>query len=120
MNIEQLQEYSDAWNRHDIDRIMHFMTDDCVFETGAGHDACGTRYEGLDEVKKRFIEVWESIPDIRFENARHFVHNDRGCSEWTLTGTRPDGTKLELNGCDLFTFRDGKIRVKNSFLKKRG
>jgi hypothetical protein len=40
-------------------------------------------------------------------------------SEWTFTGTRMDGTRVEVNGCDLFTFRDGKIAVKNSFRKNR-
>ena len=34
MNKEQLQDYSDAWNEHDIDRIMEYMTVDCVFEPG--------------------------------------------------------------------------------------
>ena len=42
---------------------------------------------------------------------------DRGVSEWTFTGTRSDGTRVEVNGCDLLTFRDGKIAVKNAFRK---
>jgi hypothetical protein len=46
--------------------------------------------------------------------ARHFVCGDRGVSEWTFTGTRTDGTRVEMNGCDIFTFRDGKIALKNS------
>jgi len=28
-------------------------------------------------------------------------------------------TRHDLDGCDLFTFRDGKIAVKNSFRKNR-
>ena len=32
---------------------------------------------------------------------------DRGASEWTLTGTTTDGVRLEVRGCDLWTFRDG-------------
>ena len=44
---------------------------------------------------------------------------DRGCSEWTFTATRPDGSNIEIDGCDLFTFEAGKIRVKNSFVKNR-
>ena len=34
MNTTQLQDYANAWNGHDIDRIMDYMTFDCVFETG--------------------------------------------------------------------------------------
>ena len=33
--------------------------------------------------------------------------------EWTFSGTRPDGARVEVTGCDLFTFQDGKIAVKN-------
>ncbi len=30
-----------------------------------------------------------------------------------------DGTRVEVHGCDLFTFRDGKIFLKNSYRKNR-
>ncbi|MBE2241274.1 MAG: nuclear transport factor 2 family protein, partial [Burkholderiaceae bacterium] len=32
VSIEVLQEFAEAWNRHDVDALMSFMTDDCVFE----------------------------------------------------------------------------------------
>lgn len=35
MNAADLEAYTNAWNAHDIDTIMAYMTDDCVFETGA-------------------------------------------------------------------------------------
>jgi ketosteroid isomerase-like protein len=40
-------------------------------------------------------------------------------SEWTFAGTRLDGSRFEVNGCDVFTFRDGKIAIKNSYRKNR-
>ena len=119
MTIDDLQAYSDAWNAHDIDRIMALMTDDCVFLTGGGSEHYGTRYEGYETVKARFIEVWTELPDVRFENASHFVQGSRGCSEWTFIGTKENGEKVEIDGCDLFTFIDGKIAIKNSYIKQR-
>ena len=119
MNIADLESYSDAWNQHDIERIMAFHTEDCVFETGGGSEIFGTRFEGYDIVRARFIEVWTEIPDVHFSKGTHFVSGDRGCSEWTISGTLADGNRLETNGCDLFTFREGKIWVKNSLLKNR-
>jgi len=119
MNEHDLKKYSDAWNAHDIDQIMSFHTDDCVFETGGGTEIYGTRISGYNAVRLRFIEVWTDLPDVRFENGTHFVSGNRGCSEWTFVATRPDGSSLEMNGCDLFTFEDGKIKVKNSLLKNR-
>ncbi len=119
MKIDDLENYSAAWNAHDIDRIMAYMTDDCVFETGGGAEQYGTRYAGAAEVRQRFIEVWTEIPDVRFENGLHFVQDNHGCSEWTFVGTRKDGTRIEIDGCDLFTFENGKIKSKRSYLKHR-
>jgi ketosteroid isomerase-like protein len=95
------------------------MTKDCVFEASAGAEVCGTRYVGVESVRAAFTEVWAIFPDARWSNARHFVQGDRGVSEWTFTGARPDGTCLEVHGCDLFTFREGKIALKNSYRKNR-
>jgi steroid delta-isomerase-like uncharacterized protein len=114
-----LQAFADAWNRHDIDALMSFMTADAVFESSAGPDACGTRYRGAAEVRAGFAQVWATYPDAHWGDARHFVTGDRGVSEWTFTGTRDDGTRVEVQGCDVFTFRDGKIALKNSYRKNR-
>ena len=35
----------------------------------------------------------------------------------TFTGTDKDGGGVEVNGCDIFTFRDGKIQIKDSHRK---
>ena len=119
VTIDFLQAFADAWNRHDVDALMEFMTEDCVFESSAGPDASGTRYAGRDKVRAGFASVWKTFPDAHWGNARHFVHGDRGVSEWTFTGTSADGARVEVHGCDLFTFRGGKIAVKNSFRKNR-
>jgi steroid delta-isomerase-like uncharacterized protein len=119
VNADMLEAFADAWNRHDIDALMSFMTPDCVFETSAGSEVCGSRYAGRDAVRAGFAQVWSTFPDARWNNARHFVYRDRGVSEWTFTGTRIDGTRVEVNGCDLFVFRDGKIALKDSYRKNR-
>ena len=98
---------------------MAFMTDDCVFEASAGPDVCGARHTGRDAVRAAFEDVWATFPDARWRDPRHFVQGERGVSEWTFTGTAKDGTRVEVHGCDLFTFRDGKIAVKNSYRKNR-
>ena len=117
MNNDSLQQYFDAWNEHDIEQIMRFMTEDCIFDTGAGKESFGTRYQGYSDVRSRFIEVWSDFPDVQFENATHFVHGDRACSEWTFVATAADGSRIEIDGCDVFTFCGDKIKIKNSFIK---
>lgn len=119
VTVEVLQDFADAWNRHDVDALMSFMTDDCVFEASAGPDVCGTRYVGREAVRAGFAEVWATFPDAHWGSPRHFVIGERGVSEWTFTGTRAEGARVEVHGCDLFTFRNGKIALKNSYRKNR-
>ena len=119
VTVEVLQAFADAWNRHDADALMSFMAEDCVFEASAGPDVCGTRYSGTAEVRAGFTEVWHTFPDAHWGHARHWIAGDRGVSEWTFTGTRADGTHVEVHGCDLFTFHHGKIALKNSYRKNR-
>lgn len=116
---EDLQAFAEAWNRHDVDALMSFMTDDCVFEASAGAQVCGARYVGRDAVRAAYAEVWSVFPDAHWADAHHLVQGDRGVSEWRFTGTKTDGSRVEVNGCDLFTFREGKIAVKNSYRKNR-
>jgi steroid delta-isomerase-like uncharacterized protein len=111
--------FADAWNRHDLDALMSMMTDDCVFEASAGPDVDGQRSAGQQAVRAAYAAVFEAFPDARWAGARHFVAGNRGVSEWTFTGTQQDGKQVEVTGCDLFTFRDGKIAIKNSYRKNR-
>lgn len=119
VTVEFLQAFAAAWNRHDIDDLMSFMTDDCVFESSAGADVYGSRYEGAEAVRVGFSKAWEILPDAKWDDARHFVCGNRGVSEWTFSGTQADGKRVEVNGCDIFLFRNGKIAVKNSYRKNR-
>jgi ketosteroid isomerase-like protein len=114
-----LAAFSEAWNRHDIDALMGFMHEDCVFEAAAGSEACGARHVGREAVAKSFAAAWSTVRDAQWTNGRHFVHGDFGVSRWTFTGTAPDGSRIETDGVDVFTFKDGKILLKNAFRKQR-
>jgi taurine dehydrogenase small subunit len=114
-----LEAFADAWNRHDSEAILSFMTADCIFESSSGPEVCGTRYAGREAVRRGCEDVWATYPDAHWGNATHFAFGDRGVSEWTFSGTRSDGMRVEVHGCDLFTFRGGKIALKNSYRKNR-
>jgi steroid delta-isomerase-like uncharacterized protein len=114
-----LDRFADAWNRHDLDALMSMMTEDCVFEASAGSHVDGQRSEGRQAVRTACAAVFEAFHDAHWASARHFVAGNRGVSEWTFTGTQKDGKRVEVTGCDLFTFRDDKIAIKNSYRKNR-
>jgi hypothetical protein len=63
--------------------------------------------------------VFDAFPDAQWANPTHFIAGNRAVSEWTFSGTRRDGTRVEVRGCDLFTIVGGKIAIKNSYRKNR-
>ena len=119
LTTEFLEAFADAWNRHDADAILRAMTDDCVFETSAGPTVAGTRHVGQQQTREGVETVFEQFADAQWNAPRHFVSGDRGVTEWVFTGTRSDGSRVEVQGCDVFTFRGGKIAIKNSYRKQR-
>ena len=117
--LQVLDAFAQAWNRHDIDALMSMMTEDCVFEASGGPDVNGQKFEGQKAVRRTFLDVFAQYPDAHWGGATHFIQGDVGVSQWTLTGTRADGSKVEVNGCDFLTFRGDKIAIKDSYRKNR-
>jgi ketosteroid isomerase-like protein len=117
VSVDVLREIADAFNRHDLDGIMAFFTHDAVFESPKGPDPRGRRFDGITEVREAFAARFAGIPDVHYGDSSHWVSGDRGVSEWTLTGTTTDGEHVRVRGCDLWTFRDGKVARKDSYWK---
>jgi ketosteroid isomerase-like protein len=56
---------------------------------------------------------------VHYGGEEHFVDADRqtAISKWTLTGTTPEGRRVEVRGCDFYSFRDGEVIRKDSYWK---
>ena len=109
----------EAFNAHDLDRIMTFFSDDCVLEMPRGDKPWGARFEGRAAVRQALAGRFEGLPDVHYGDGEHFVDAEAnvGMSKWTLTGTARDGRRTEVRGCDFYTFRDGKVIRKDSYWK---
>ena len=109
----------DAFNAHDLDRIMALFAEDCVLEMPRGSDPWGSRFEGAAAVREALATRFAGLPDVHYGDAEHFVDPAAatGISKWTLTGTAGDGTRTEVRGCDFYTFRHGKVVGKDSYWK---
>jgi steroid delta-isomerase-like uncharacterized protein len=112
-----LRSFLEAFNAHDADAVMEFFADDCVFDTPRGPAPGGRHLVGKDEVRQGIQARFDGIPDIRYDDERHWVCGDRGASEWTITGTDTSGARVEVRGCDLFEFSGDLIRRKDSYWK---
>jgi ketosteroid isomerase-like protein len=118
-HLEVIREIAAGFDTHDLDRIMRHFSDEAVFESPRGPEPYGQRFTGHVAVREAFAGRFAGIPDVRYLDDEHFVSGDRGASEWTLRGTTTDGQRLEVRGCDLWTFRDGKVVKKDSYWKLR-
>jgi uncharacterized protein (TIGR02246 family) len=103
--------YNDAWNRQDLDAVASMHADEIVFEN---HTA-GERAEGADAVREHIAGIFERWPSLRFRGRRLYVADDFAVSEWTAEATKPDETRIEWDGVDVFPVRDGKIVRKDVY-----
>jgi ketosteroid isomerase-like protein len=112
-----LVELCEAFNAHDLDRIMALFSDECVLEMPRGSEPWGSRFEGKPDIRTALATRFEGLPDVHY--GQHFVDAaaNTGISKWTLTGTTREGTRREVQGCDFYTFRDGKVIRKDSYWK---
>jgi ketosteroid isomerase-like protein len=115
--IAILDGLADAFNAHDIDKIMAYFDDDCVLDMPRGPKPHGSRYKGLDNVRRGLLTRFETTPDVHYGNVEHFVDGDTGISKWLLTGTALEGQRIQVRGCDFYTLRNGKIIRKDSYWK---
>ena len=117
ITVETLKEILNAFNRHDLDAIMEFFAEDCTFDLPRGPDPWGKRFIGKSAVREALAGRFKGIPDVHYGDDEHWVAGNRGVSEWTLTGTTVSGAAVEVRGCDLWEFLNGKIVRKNSYWK---
>jgi steroid delta-isomerase-like uncharacterized protein len=117
VTVGLLKEFLEAFNRHDLDAILSFFADDCIFYMPRGAKPRGDRYMGKEEVRAGLAKRFEGIPDVHYGDDRHWVCGDLGVSEWTLTGTSTSGQYIEVRGVDLLEFEQGKVIRKDSFWK---
>jgi ketosteroid isomerase-like protein len=114
---ELLERLAQAFNSHDIDRVMSFFAPDCSLDMPRGSEPYGTRYIGIENVRRGLESRFEMIPDVHYADVEHFVEGNSGMSKWLLTGTKSDGHCIRVRGCDFYTFQNGKVVRKDSYWK---
>jgi ketosteroid isomerase-like protein len=116
---EKLKQLCAAFNAHDLDGVMAHFADDCVLEMPRGDKPWGSRSQGKAAVRKALAGRFEGLPDVHYGSEQHFVDEsaNTGMSKWLLTGTRKDGQRIEVCGCDFYTFRGGQVIRKDSYWK---
>ncbi len=110
-----IDNFNDAFNRHDADALANFLTDDTVFEdTSPAPD--GRRVEG----KSAVVEFWRGWfarnADAHFDAEEVIVGGDRATVLWVYRKMR-NGQPWHLRGVDVFKVRNGKVAAKLAYVK---
>ena len=114
-----IHQFNTVWDEHDIDGITEMFTDDVVFEASFGSEPYGERAVGKDAARRLTVSVFERVPDLHFEELRHFVSPELAVVESVTTGTPTGGAPYEIHLVDVLTIRGGKIAAKRSYRKSR-
>lgn len=122
VTIALLDEIQDGFNRHDVDGILSHFVDDCEWLMARGPNAPeGRLCLGKEEIGAVLSERYAEIPDMRWEEMRHWICDQtKAISEWVVRGTPKEGAPFEYVGCDLWEFRDGYITKKDTYWKYIG
>ena len=117
--IATLDAFCDALNRHDLGAAMSYFAEDGEFLAPGGPEIYGARIKGHEALRAAFEHIFEASPDIKWIGQNHAISDDQALSAWRRTATLTDGTTQDWMGCDIYTFRDGKIVCKDSYFKNR-
>ncbi len=102
-----------AWNSHDIEQILSFFTDDCVYEDiGAGKVN-----HGKEEIRTYLSDMLAFSSDVQFKFTSFFGEGNRIANEWIMSGTHTGNTpelpatgkKYSIRAASITETQNGKI-----------
>jgi steroid delta-isomerase-like uncharacterized protein len=122
-NARLARMFYEFWNERDFDRGAELVAEDgSLTIVGSGE-----RFEGPDG-SRRFSHMWaDAFPDGRVEIKSVIEAGDRVVVEFVGRGTHtgplvspmgeipPTGRRIELRLCDVYEFRNGKVKAQRSY-----
>ena len=115
MTLERLEDFCGAWARADLDRLMEFMSDDCIYRASVGPEP-GETFIGPAAVRAGFARMLAHDADKEGRSGRCFVCGNQGVAHWSYVYSEGE-RRIEVFGCDVFDFVGDRIRVKDAFRK---
>lgn len=111
-----LEQFNQAFNRHDVEAMMALMTSDCVFENTYPPPG-GERFRGAAAVRGFWEAFFRNSPEAHLEFEEVEACGERGFQRWVYTWGSQPGEIGWVRGVDLFRFENGKIAEKLSYVK---
>lgn len=108
--------FNDAFNLHDVPRMMQLMSDDCVFENTAPAPD-GTLYKGKEAVTRFWLDFFRESPSAHIDIEDIFGLGNHCIMRWKYTWKDAAGQKGHVRGVDIFKVEQNLISEKLSYVK---
>lgn len=104
---------NEAWNSHDIEKVIRFYSTDCVGED-VGQAA---PLRGHNAIRTMLENYWKAFPDLKFSVISSLVDGNRIAVLWIGEGTHqgtimnipPTGHKVQVRGVSIIEVQDGLV-----------
>lgn len=115
------REYFDAVSAHDLDAAV------ALWEHGGIDRLVGVgEFRVPEGFKQWFGGLFAAFPDFSFEVISITAQKEHAAVRWRATGTfdgtgrfegiDPNGARIEVEGCDVLTVRDGRIVENHAYM----
>jgi steroid delta-isomerase-like uncharacterized protein len=107
------QGWCDAWNSHDVDKVLAIFTDDVFYEDVT----FGLVNHGSTELRAFAQFFFTAVPDLHLQCVNSAVKGGQGTIEWVFTGTDvgvfKTGKPFSVRGASVIEVR-GELISRNS------
>jgi hypothetical protein len=115
MTEDRFLEFIAAWDRRDLDAMMRFVDDECVYEPAVGPEP-GYTAVGREAVRHVFAEEF-AVAGREFLDVSPSFWGARGMWEWTAFQRQPGGYPLLQRGCEWCEFIGDQIHRISGYRK---
>jgi ketosteroid isomerase-like protein len=109
--------FGKAFNKSDVEEIAACVTDDFEWRLDKGGAPTGRVLKGKNDLRAYFSDKSTAQREARFSEARIHRSGDKLFGTFRVTGIDAAGQPFDRYGIDLYELRDGKISLKDSYLK---
>lgn len=108
------QRWITSLSAHDLEAAVDCFDAAYVDEAPARR---GESVQGQDSVRRNFSMLLSDLPDLTANISRTVADGDDVWMEWSMRGTRRDGTLLEFVGVNIFQVKDGRFHSGRIYTK---
>lgn len=122
MTLERLVAFDNAWQQADLESLMSFVAEDCIYAASVGSEP-GSTFRGRAQVKEGFRELLAYEAQTEGSNiplgtsGPRYLHGHRAFCHWSYWQKQANGKPAEVRGCDFFEFEGRLIKRKDAFIK---